>query len=236
MIDASASPPGEAMPRCVSFHDLGRISYESAWTLQRKLHAARAADELPDALLFCEHEPVITMGKSGRNQNLLVSQEELKRRGIDYFEVERGGDLTYHGPGQLVGYPIVKLPRLREVQGFVRKMESSIIATLAAFGIEGERRSDHPGVFVRGAKIASIGAAVRSGVTFHGFALDVCTDLNAFRSINPCGMPTVAVTSMAQTAGREIAVDDVKPVMLQALEAAYRITCARQPQPVAESA
>jgi lipoate-protein ligase B len=236
MINASASPPGEAMPQFVSFYDLGRISYESAWTLQRKLHAARVGDEAPDALLFCEHEPVITMGKSGRSQNLLVSQEELKRRGIDYFEVERGGDLTYHGPGQLVGYPIFRLPRLREVQGFVRKMESAIIATLQAFGIESERRADHPGVFVGGAKIASIGAAVRSGVTFHGFALDVCTDLNAFRTINPCGMPTVAVTSMAQAAGREISVQDVKPVMLQALEAAYQISCTRQPQPLAEPA
>ncbi len=236
MIHASASPPDEATPRTINFYDLGRVSYESAWTLQRELHACRVADQIPDALLFCEHEPVITMGKSGRSQNLLVSQEELKRRGIAYFEVERGGDLTYHGPGQLVGYPIFKLPRLREVQGFVRKMESSIIAALRAFGIEGERRSDHPGVFVGGAKIASIGAAVRAGVTFHGFALDVCTDLKGFHAINPCGMPTVAVTSMAQAAGHEISVKEVKPVMLQALEAAYQISCARLQQPQAESA
>ncbi|MBC5805040.1 MAG: lipoyl(octanoyl) transferase [Candidatus Eremiobacter antarcticus] len=236
MIQASASPREEAAPHVVSFYDLGRIRYESAWILQRKLHAARAADEISDALLFCEHEPVITMGKSGQTQNLLVSKDELKRRGIDYFEVERGGDLTYHGPGQLVGYPIFKLPRLREVQGFVRKMESAIIATLQAFGIEGERRSDHPGVFVGGAKIASIGAAVRSGVTFHGFALDVRTDLNAFQAINPCGMPTVAVTSMAQASGHDISVQEVEPLMLQSLEAAYEISCTRQPQPAAESA
>ena len=97
----------------------------------------------------------------------------MRRRGVEYFEVERGGDLTYHGPGQLVGYPIFKLPRLREVQGFVRKMEEAMILGLAHSSLIGEQRSDHAGVFVRGAKIASIGAAVRGGVTFHGFALDV---------------------------------------------------------------
>src|SRR5579864_7286350 len=153
----------------VAFHDLGRIPYEAAWSLQRRLHAARVAGEIGDTLLFCEHTPVITMGKSGKAHNLLVSRDELRRRGIDYFEVERGGDLTYHGPGQLVGYPIFKLARLREVQAFVRKMEQALMEALARFGIAAERKTEHAGVFVRGAKIASIGAAVRSGVTFHGF-------------------------------------------------------------------
>ena len=163
------------------------------------------------------------MGKSGKSQNLLVSKSELERRGVDYFEVERGGDLTYHGPGQLVGYPIFKLPRLREVQGFVRKMESAIIEAIGAFGVCGEQRKEHAGVFVGGAKIASIGAAVRSGVTFHGFALEVCTDLEYYRLINPCGMPGVETTSIARAAGREVTVAEAKPYVRAALERAFGI-------------
>ena len=117
----------------VLFEDLGRIRYGPALELQRRAHDERVRDERPDTFFFCEHEPVITMGKSGKNQNLLVSRDELARRDVDYFEVERGGDLTYHGPGQLVGYPIFKLARLREVQGFVRKMEAALIEAIAAF-------------------------------------------------------------------------------------------------------
>jgi len=209
----------------VAFHDLGRISYEAAWSLQRRLHDERVAGAIGDTLLFCEHSAVITMGKSGKANNLLVSRDELRRRGIDYFEVERGGDLTYHGPGQLVGYPIFKLARLREVQGFVRKMEQSIIEALQRFSISAERRADHPGVFVRGAKIASIGAAVRAGVTFHGFALDVCTDLTAFQLINPCGMPTVPVTSIQKECARSVGLTEIKPALREAMESVFAIHC-----------
>jgi len=217
----------------VAFHDLGRIPYDVAWALQRRLHAARAADSLGDTLLFCEHPPVITMGKSGKSHNLLVSQADLRRRGVDYFEVERGGDLTYHGPGQLVCYPIFKLARLREVQRFVRSMEESVIRALAAFGCTGERRLDHPGVFVGGAKIASIGAAVRSGVTFHGFALDVCTDLTMFALINPCGMPATPVTSITRECSRRVTLAETKPPVREALEAVYDIELVPSPLPIA---
>jgi lipoate-protein ligase B len=203
--------------------DLGLIAYEPAWQLQRQLLEQRADDLIADRFLICEHTPVITMGKSGKKNNLLVSAEELRRRGVDYFDIERGGDLTYHGPGQLVGYPIFKLARLREVQGFVRKMEESVIRALAAFGLIGERRSDHPGVFVGGAKIASIGAAVRRSVTYHGFALDVCTDLNYYRLINPCGMPEVAVTTIAREAKRDVTVAEVKPLIRTAFEEVFGI-------------
>ena len=185
--------------------------------MQLQLHDARVAGTGPDYLLFCEHDPVVTMGKSGKSQNLLVSAAELARRGVAYYEVERGGDLTYHGPGQLVGYPIFKLPRLREVQGFVRKMEESIIRALARFGVRGEQRAEHAGVFVRGSKIASIGAAVRGGVTFHGFALDVCTDLGYFDVINPCGMPGVGLTSIQKEVGREVSLAEAKPFVREAM-------------------
>jgi lipoate-protein ligase B len=201
--------------------DLGLIAYEPAWHLQRRLLEQRADELIADRFLLCEHTPVITMGKSGKQNNLLVSAEELRRRGVDYFDVERGGDLTYHGPGQLVGYPIFKLARLREVQGFVRKMEESVIRALASFGLSGERRSDHPGVFVGGAKIASIGAAVRRSVTYHGFALDVCTDLSYYRLINPCGMPEVAVTTIAREAKRDVTVEEVKPLIRTAFEEVF---------------
>ncbi len=217
----------------VAFHDLGRIPYAAAWSLQRRLHAARAADEIGDTLLFCEHLPVITMGKAGKAHNLLVSQPELRRRGVEYYEVERGGDLTYHGPGQLVCYPIFKLPRLREVQAFVRKMEQSVIQSLAAFDCTGERRADHAGVFVRGAKIASIGAAVRAGVTFHGFALDVCTDLAMFDLINPCGMPAVPVTSITRESSHRVVLGEAKPPVREALEAVYEIALIDEPLPLA---
>jgi lipoyl(octanoyl) transferase len=208
------------------FEDLGRIGYKDAWDLQLRLHADRVADERPDTLIFCEHDPVLTMGKSGKGQNLLVSQDELRRRGVEYFEVERGGDLTYHGPGQLVAYPIFKLPRLREVQAFVRKMERAIIQTLATFGIAAEQRADHAGAFVRSAKIASIGAAVRAGVTYHGLALDVCTDLSYFQLINPCGMPGVSVTSIAREVGREVSVAQAKSPMLMAMQDAFELNLA----------
>jgi lipoyl(octanoyl) transferase len=210
----------------VAFYDLGFVRFKEAWDVQRHLHAERVAGTIGDALLFCEHAPVITMGKSGRKHNLLVSADELRRRNVEYYDIERGGDLTYHGPGQLVCYPIFKLARLREVQGFVRKMEQSIILALNAFGVRGEQRPEHAGVFVGGAKIASIGAAVRGGVTFHGFALDVCTDLSYFQLINPCGMPDTAVTSISKEAGREVQVGEVKPPMRVALEQVYEIRLA----------
>ena len=207
----------------VTFEDLGRIRYGPALDLQRQAHTERVRGERIDTFFLCEHEPVITMGKSGKGQNLLVSVGELERRGVDYFEVERGGDLTYHGPGQIVGYPIFKLARLREVQGFVRKMEAALIEAIAAFGVRGEQRKDHAGVFVRAAKIASIGAAVRSGVTLHGFALEVCTDLNYYRLINPCGMPGVETTSIAREAGREVSVAEAKPYVRTALENVFGV-------------
>ena len=217
----------------VAFHDLGRIPYGTAWSVQRRLHAARAADQIDDTLLFCEHPPVITMGKSGKSHNLLVSQTELRRCGVEYFEVERGGDLTYHGPGQLVCYPIFRLPRLREVQSFVRKMEEGVIQALSTFGLHGERRPDHAGVFVAGAKIASIGAAVRAGVTFHGFALDVCTDLTKFALINPCGMPATPVTSISRECSRRVTLAEAKPKVVEALEAVFDIELTLLPLPIA---
>jgi len=188
------------------------VPYADAWTLQRELVRARQAGAVPDVLLLLEHPSVVTLGRSGKTQNLLVSTDLLRARGIDLFEVERGGDITYHGPGQLVGYPIVDLRALDEdVVRYMRTLEESLIRTLAVFGIEAGRERGYPGVWVNGAKVAAMGVAVKRRVTMHGFALNVTTDLSVFDLINPCGLGR-PVTSMSRLVGQRIEVDRVRAV------------------------
>jgi lipoate-protein ligase B len=188
----------------------GPVAYADAWALQRALLAARQQDAVPDVVLLLEHRPVITLGRRGSAANLLQSPDQLRARGIDLFDIERGGDITYHGPGQLVGYPILDLRALDEdVVRYMRGLEESIIQTLAVFGIAGVRERGYPGVWVEGAKVAATGVAVKRRVTMHGFALNVTTDLTAFDLINPCGLDR-PVTSMARILGRHVAMDDVR--------------------------
>lgn len=190
----------------------GPVRYADAWALQRDLMRARQAGAVPDVLLLLEHPPVVTLGRSGKAQNLLVSPDVLRAHGIDLFEVERGGDITYHGPGQLVGYPIVDLRALDEdVVRYMRTLEESLIRTLAVFGIEGGRERGYPGVWVGGSKVAAMGVAVKRRVTMHGFALNVSTDLRVFDLINPCGLGR-PVTSMSRLAGQPIEVNQVRAV------------------------
>lgn len=190
----------------------GPVSYADAWALQRQLLAARQAATIPDVLILLEHSPVVTLGRSGKRQNLLVAPEFLRARGIDLYEVERGGDVTYHGPGQLVGYPILDLRALDEdVVRYMRSLEESIIRTLAVFGIAGTRERGYPGVWVDGAKVAAAGVAVKRRVTMHGFALNVAPELSAFDLINPCGLGR-PVTSMAKILGRTLEMDEVRTV------------------------
>jgi lipoate-protein ligase B len=178
--------------------DLGRISYEEAWDLQKRLVERRARAEIPDVLLLLEHDPVVTLGRSVRGQRPALA-------GVPSFEVERGGDLTYHGPGQLVGYPILRLEEgRRDLHRYLRDLEEALLRSLARFGIAGERRDGYTGVWSDGRKLASIGVAVRRWVTYHGFALNVSTDLSAFRLLNPCGLPGEVMTSMAELLGRPI--------------------------------
>ncbi len=190
----------------------GPVPYADAWALQRDVLRARQAGAIPDVLILLEHSPVVTLGRSGKAQNLLVSPDLLRARGIDLFEVERGGDVTYHGPGQLVGYPILDLRALDEdVVRYMRSLEESIISTLAVFGIAGGRERGYPGVWVDGAKVAAAGVAVKRRVTMHGFALNVTTDLSAFDLINPCGLGR-PVTSMTKILGRAVGIDEVRSV------------------------
>ena len=175
--------------------DLGRVPYGDAWALQRALVARRIAGLLPDTLLLLEHDPVVTLGRKVRG-------EARASAGIPVFEIERGGDLTYHGPGQLVGYPIVLLPEPRRDLGrYLRDLEEIVIRAIGRFGVRGERRAGWTGVWVGERKIASLGIAVKRWVTYHGFALNVTDEpLAAFRKLNPCGLPGAVMTSLESCA------------------------------------
>jgi lipoate-protein ligase B len=182
--------------------DLGMKDYGQVWGLQKQLVAARAADRVQDTLILVEHEPVITLGRK-------TTPENFKPQDIPVFQVERGGDATYHGPGQLVGYPIIRLAT-PNVQGFVRNLEEVLIKATRTFGIDGARVDGHPGVWVDGKKVASIGVAVTNWTTYHGFALNVNTDLSYFNLIKPCGLDPGEITSMKQVLGKEVGFEGVK--------------------------
>jgi lipoyl(octanoyl) transferase len=184
--------------RSCEVRELGRVSYAEALAVQQELVSRRKQGLIGDQLLLLEHPHVITMGRNAREKNLLASGEILARAGVALYATDRGGDVTYHGPGQLVGYPILDLREWkRDVVGYVRALEQVLIDTLAAFGIAAERLEGLTGVWVYGRKIAAIGVHISRWVTSHGFALNVHTDLRYFQYIVPCGL-TLPVTSMQQ--------------------------------------
>ncbi|MDQ7859741.1 MAG: lipoyl(octanoyl) transferase LipB [Armatimonadota bacterium] len=200
--------------------------YAEVWALQRDLVRARQQGAIPDVLLLLEHRPVVTLGRSADRAHVLAPPGALAARGIELFEVERGGSATYHGPGQLVGYPIVDLRRLGEDVGrFMRTLEATIIEVLAGFGVPAGRRLGYPGVWVGDAKICAMGVAVKRRVTMHGFALNVTTDLDAFTVINPCGLG-LPVTSMARVLGREVPMAEVRRAYARRFAAAFGLELA----------
>jgi lipoate-protein ligase B len=183
--------------KCCALRRLGRVDYASALELQQQLAAGRKQGLVPDQLLLLEHPHVITMGRNGHMENLLANHDVLSRAGIAFYPTDRGGDVTYHGPGQLVGYPILDLRDWkRDVGAYVRAVEETIIGTLAEYGIQAGRIPKLTGVWVGERKIAAIGVHLSRWVTSHGFALNVSTDLSYFQYIVPCGL-TRPVTSMA---------------------------------------
>jgi lipoate-protein ligase B len=184
--------------------DLRSWSYGEVLELQRKLCQSRISGEITeDLLLLVEHEPVVTLGRGTRSQSLPLTPAELERRGIPVHEVERGGDATFHGPGQLVGYPILNLRQHREdLHWYLRRLEAGLVAALDTLGIVAGPNPGLTGVWTRGRKLASIGIHVKQWVTFHGFALNVNTDLSYFDLIVPCGIRDVVMTSVAQELGR----------------------------------
>lgn len=192
---------------------LGQVPYAAALALQQELVAERQANRLPDTLLLLQHPHVVTLGASARQQrtNVLASPRELADRGVELHEAPRGGDVTYHGPGQLVGYPILDLrPDRCDVHRYVRDLESVLIGTARAFGITAERCAGLTGVWVGNDKLAAIGVRLSRWVTSHGFALNVDADLDYFTLIRPCGIRGRGVTSIAALAGRPVSVADVE--------------------------
>jgi lipoate-protein ligase B len=195
--------------------NIGCTGYAEAWTLQQQTWKLRHVNAIQDILLLTEHEHVYTLGKSTDDNHLLASQEELKISGTDVFHVDRGGDITYHGPGQIVGYPIIDLNNyFLDIHRYMRSLEEVIIRTLAAFGILAGREMDMTGVWVNDEKIAAIGVKVSRWVTMHGFALNVNTDLSKFDRIIPCGIFHKGVTSMQRKLGQEVSIESVQKAIV----------------------
>lgn len=205
------------MSKSIIFKDLGRIKYKEAWDLQENLFQKVIDAKInqtaskPQYLLFCEHEPVYTLGKSGNEQNLLITEYICKSKNIDYYPIDRGGDITYHGPGQLVAYPIIDLEEFQiGVKSYVHKLEEAVIQILSTYGIIGEKDEKAMGVWIepqnpaKARKICAIGIRTSRFVTMHGLALNVNTDLSYFDYINPCGFTDRAVTSIQKELGKEV--------------------------------
>ena len=230
----------------VIFKDLGIIDYRSAWDYQEKLlkenvdikSAARIAQsslpaaELPTKhyLLLCEHPPVYTLGKSGSMDNVLMSESELESNGIEFFKTNRGGDITFHGLQQIVGYPIFDLEKFyTDIGKYLRNMEEAIIRTIASYGIIGERSAGETGVWVdpgipgKERKIAAIGVRCSRWITMHGFALNVNTDLDYFKHIIPCGIQNKQVTSIEKETGGKVDMDEVKQKLKYNFEKVFEV-------------
>jgi lipoate-protein ligase B len=194
---------------CVVYR-LGLVGYQEAYHLQRKLLSSRLDGDTTDKLLLLEHPPVITIGKSGKLENVLVSQAQLARQGISLFFTDRGGDVTYHGPGQLVAYPIIDLRnREKDIRRCVRDLEEVVIRTLHDFSIVAHRDGSHAGVWVNGEEIAAIGLSIKKWITMHGIALNVDPELEHFSLINPCGFSDRKATSMARLLAGDVSMEEV---------------------------
>lgn len=191
--------------------DLGLKPYLQAWAIQQELHALRRQNAVPDVLILVEHPPVITLGKGFRPENLLFGADYYAQRGIEVCPTDRGGDVTCHNPGQLVGYPIFDVQQHgRDLHHFLRQIEEALIRSLKAFGVEARRLQGYTGVWVGNEKIAAIGIRVARWVSMHGFALNVNNDLSLFQMIVPCGIADKGVTSLSRLLGHSVPMEQVK--------------------------
>ena len=202
--------------------DLGSIQYAEAYALQKRIVAARKLGAIEDVLLFCEHPHVITQGRNAKREHLLASEHVLRQKGVEFFETSRGGDVTYHGPGQIVAYPILNLGVIRrDVVWYVRMLEEAMIRATTEFGIEAGREAEKTGVWVgRGEsseKLAAIGVHISRWVTSHGLAYNVSTDLRNFELIVPCGIADRKATSLEKVLGRRVDLAEVKPKLAKHL-------------------
>ena len=223
--DASTTP----VVRAIDVRRLGRVEYGAALELQARLVEERKRGDIGDSLLLLEHPPVITLGvkTKGKSTNIVVSPEALAAEGVAVFETGRGGDITYHGPGQLVGYPIFDLrPDRCDVHRYVRDLEEALMLAIREFGIEGRRVAGLTGVWVgeagREEKIAAIGVRISRWITSHGFALNVATDLRHFRLIVPCGIADRGVTSIERVLGSPVPMRDVEDAVVRAFNVVFK--------------
>lgn len=212
---------------------LGSIDYTWAWELQRRLVQQRREGTIPDTLLLLEHiPPVITLGRATQREHLLVTREQLQGLGIQLVETDRGGDITYHGPGQLVGYPILDLREHgRDVHRYLRRLEEAIIQALRHFGIEAHRKEGLTGVWVGEGKVAAIGIKVSHWMTMHGFALNICPNLSHFDLIVPCGIHDKGVTSLQNLLGQEVTLQEVVPVVVNSFANVFNLQPVEAPAP-----
>jgi len=208
--------------------DLARQDFEECWTLQHRIHRARKEEILPDCLLLVEHPHVLTLGRGGKRENILVSETLLHERGIACLSIERGGDVVYHGPGQLVGYPIFALKREGiGIVNFVWRLEEVMIQILKDYGIIGQRNERNRGVWVGKDKVGFVGIAVRSGISLHGFALNVNPDLSFFELIQPCGLKGVKATSINALLRKEIDLGELKESAIVYFQKVFNISMQR---------
>jgi lipoyl(octanoyl) transferase len=213
------------------YEDLGLIPYRKAWDYQEKLYGELMARKIsgekifPGYLIFCEHPPVFTLGKSGSKENLLISEQMLAQRGIEFYRIDRGGDITFHGPGQIVGYPILDLEQLGlGIKLYIWKLEESVILLLKQYGITAGRLPGASGVWIdadlssKARKICAIGVKAGRHITMHGFAFNVNTDLSFYQHINPCGFVDKGITSMEKELGTTQDMEEVKALLKKSLE------------------
>jgi lipoyl(octanoyl) transferase len=206
-------------------HLPGLTPYLPLWEMQRGLASARQRNEIGDLLLLLEHAHVYTNGRRGRREHLLIDEARLETLGASYVEVDRGGDITYHGAGQLVGYPILDLVHARlGVREYVGALERALLQTASRFGVNATREPGFPGIWIGRAKLAAIGVKVSRGVTYHGFSLNVAPDLGWFQHIVPCGLAEREVTSLAKLLGSTLTVAEVAPVCAEAFAAVLGVT------------
>lgn len=211
--------------RTFDYSDLGLIDYKQAWDLQKEIFDFRLRNEINDTLFLLEHPHTYTLGKVAEKENLISSESQMNELGISVYEIDRGGDITYHGPGQIVGYPIIKLSDWKEdTHQYLRGLEEVIILTCREYGIETERNSKYTGVWIGERKIAAIGIKVSRWITMHGFAFNINTDLSYFGGIIPCGIKDKDVTSLQRELGREININEVKEKLIKNFKKVFDYT------------
>jgi len=202
--------------KILSYADLGFIDYKEAWDLQYKIHTSRVQGNVKDHFLLLEHPNTYTLGKTADKSNLIGNEEYLKEKNISVYDIDRGGDITYHGPGQIVGYPIINLNDWKQdTHKYLRALEEMIIRVCLEFGLIGRRDTEFTGVWIEDRKIAAIGIKVSRWVTMHGFAFNINTDLSLFNGIIPCGISNKAVTSLRKEIDKPVEIDFVKSLILK---------------------